>query len=162
MKLHTVAKVDLYSYLGKWYEIARFDSWFERNCCNVTAEYSLNTKGHITVVNTCYMNTPTGDKKQSKGYAKVVGQVKNSKLTVSFLPRFLRFLDPIFNGKYWILKLEPDYSIALVGEPRRKYLWILSRTPEISKSQYEEYVSAAAAMGFDISKLHKTLQQWPA
>lgn len=161
MKLETVANVNLYKYLGKWYEIARFDSWFEHDCCNVTAEYALNTKGHITVVNTCYLHSPDGTKKQSIGYAKVVGQHKNSKLAVSFLPRWLKFLDPIFSGKYWILKLESDYSIALVGEPRRKYLWILSRTPEITAAQYNEYVAAAATMGFDMTKLHKTLQQWP-
>lgn len=160
MILHTVANIDLYRYLGKWYEIARFDSWFERDCCNVTAEYSLNTKGHITVVNTCYMTTPDGVKKQSLGYAKVTDPTKNSKLKVSFLPRSLKWLDPFFSGKYWILKLEPDYSVALVGEPKRKYLWILSRSPGITKQLYEEYVSAAAAMGFDISKLHKTVQQW--
>jgi apolipoprotein D and lipocalin family protein len=161
MKLDPIAKVDLYKYLGKWYEIARFDSWFEHNCCNVTAEYFLNTKGYITVVNTCYINSPDGEKKQAIGYAKVASRVKNSKLAVTFLPRWLRFFDLLFRAKYWILKLEPDYSIALVGEPRRKYLWILSRTPEISKSQYDEYVAAAAEMGFDIKKLHKTMQQWP-
>jgi len=160
MKLDTAANVDLYRYLGKWYEMARFDSRFEHNCCNVTAEYSLNTKGYITFVNTYCIASPNGIKKLSIGYAKVAGPIKNSKLRVSFLPRFLTFLDPLFGVKYWILKLERDYSIALVGEPRRKYLWILSRNPEIAQSQYDEYVAAAAAMGFDVSKLHKTLQQW--
>ncbi len=160
MILYTVSNIDLYRYLGKWYEIARFDSWFERDCCNVTAEYSLNPKGHITVVNTCYKIKPTGIKKQAFGYAKVADSTKNSKLKISFLPKYLKFLDSLFNGKYWILKLELDYSIVLVGEPTRKHLWILSRSPEITKAQYEAYVSAAAAMGFDISKLHKTLQQW--
>jgi len=159
MRLHTVANVNLYSYLGKWYEIARIDS-LHVDGCNVTAEYSLNTKGHITVINTYYMHTPDGEKKQSVGYAKVTGHIKNSKLAVSFLPRFLKFFDPLFSTKYWILKLEPDYSIVLVGEPKRKQLWILSRAPEVTKSQYEEYTAAAAAMDFDVSKLHKTIQQW--
>lgn len=161
MKLDSAANVNLYNYLGKWYEIARLDSFSEHNYCNVTAEYSLNTKGYITVVNTSYVKVPAGGKKQVFGYAKVTGHVKNSKLAVSFLPRFLKFLDPLFSVQYWILKLESDYSIALVGEPNRKHLWVLSRSPEISEAQYKEYASVAEAMGFDVSKLHKTLQQWP-
>ncbi len=161
MKLSTVANVNMYSYLGKWYEIARLHSWADNNYCNATSEYSLNTKGYITVVNTHYINTPAGEKKESIGYAKVTGHIKNSKLSVSSLPRCLRFFDRLFSTKYWILKLEPDYSIVLVGEPRRKHLQILSRSPQIPKSQYDAYVAAAAEMGFNVNNLHKTLQQWP-
>ena len=160
MPLHTVENVDLYRYLGKWYEIARSNSWLGHNLCNVTEEYSLNTKGYITIINTAYIATPTGLKKCSLGYAKVADQTKNSKLRVSFLPRFLKFLDPLLSDHYWILKLESDYSITMVGEPRRKCLRILSRSPQIMLNQYEEYTSAATTMGFDTKYLHKTLQQW--
>ena len=57
-----------------------------------------------------------------------------------------------------MLDLAPDYSVALVGDPGREYLWILSRTPAIDDSTYQRLVAAAAAQGFEVSKLVKTPQ----
>lgn len=156
--LETEQNVDLSRYLGKWYEIARFDAWFERDCTNVSAEYSLNPDGTIKVLNSCNKKNADGKRKQSIGRAIVVDKETNAKLKVSFLPIQLAWLDPFFSGNYWILKLNKDYTVVLIGEPSRKYLWILSRKPTLDQKQFDEYVDAAKQMGFDITKLHKTEQ----
>lgn len=156
--LESVKSIDLNKYMGKWYEIARFDSWFEKDCVNVTAEYTLN--GNIVdVLNTCRLKTPHGKYKEAKGRAIVVRHSNNAKLKVSFLPNFLRVFDRFFSGDYWILKIEPDYSVVLVGEPSKKYLWILSRTSKIDPTTYKQYVKYAESLGFDVSKLHQTMQK---
>ena len=160
MGLEAVDHVDLNRYLGKWYEIARFDSWFEKNCKNVTAVYTLIDNNKIGVVNTCVIDLEPYKVKQAKGRATVVDHKTNAKLSVSFLPRFLSWFDTVFGPNYWILKLEKDYSVALVGDKSMDYLWILSRNPSISKTTYDSYVSTAKDMGFDIKKLHKTVQSW--
>jgi len=156
--LETVPHVDLNRYLGKWYEIARFDAWFEKNCTNVTAEYSLEKSETIKVVNSCILHSKNGKHKTAQGRARVVDKNTNAKLSVSFLPRFLSWFDWVFGTNYLILKLEPDYSIALVGDSSKKYLWILSSTSHISAAKYDAYSQTAADMGFDIIKLHKTIQ----
>lgn len=158
--LETVQHVDLDRYLGKWYEIARFDVWFEHNCTNVTAEYSLNKLGYINVVNSCRLKSASGKFKQAVGRAVVTDTATNSKLKVSFLPKQLSWLDGIFNGNYWILKLEPDYSVVLVGSPSKEYLWILSRKPYLDAKKYEEYVQAARELGFKVDDLIKTKQDF--
>lgn len=155
--LQTVPNIDLNKYLGKWYEIARIDSWFEKDCVSVTAEYSLNANT-INVVNSCRLKTTDGKFKQAQGRATVVPNSNNSKLKVSFLPKIVRLFDSLFAGDYWILKIDPDYKVVLVGDPSKEYLWVLARSPNLDPKIYAEYVEYAKGLGFDVTKLHKTIQ----
>jgi apolipoprotein D and lipocalin family protein len=148
--LQTVDKVDLERYLGRWYEIASYPMYFQRGCTATTADYSLREDGKIQVINSCRKKTLDGKLKQAKGKAKVVDEATNAKLKVSFFGPFW--------GDYWIIDLDPEYRWAVVGGPKRKYLWILSRTPEMDQAVYEEIVARLPGMGYDPAKLERTLQ----
>ena len=142
--LETVPKVDLSRYTGHWFEIARYPNRFERKCdSNAMATYSLRSDGKISVVNTC--KTREGKLTQSNGWAQVVDQKTGSKLKVTFFWPFF--------GDYWIIDLSPNYEYAVIGEPSRKYLWILSRTAKMSDKLYAEITGRLAAMGYDATKL---------
>ena len=154
-ELQTVESVDLKRYLGKWYEIARFDQKFQKNCTAVTAEYKLRKNGTIKVINTCRKFTPKGKLKVAVGRARVTDHETNAKLKVQF---FLRFLNIRFlQGNYWILALGENYEYAMIGDPSRKYLWILNRTSKMDERTYLELVQKAQIMGFDTDKLLKTV-----
>lgn len=146
-QLATVEHVDVNRYMGRWYEIASFPQSFQKGCECTVAEYSLNEDGTVKVKNSCNRN---GGRDTSTGKAKVVDKTSNAKLKVTFFWPF--------SGKYWIIDLAEDYSYAVVGHPNRKYLWILSRTPQMDKQLYNEIVSRAEAKGFDVSKLNITKQ----
>ncbi len=147
--LQTTSFVDLGRYVGTWYEIARFPNRFQRNCIgDVTAEYTRRSDGKIAVVNTCKKSN--GALSQARGTAKIADSATNSKLKVTFFWPFY--------GDYWILDFAPDYSYAIIGEPKRKYLWILSRTPIMDSALYEKLLQRIAAMGYDPKKLVKTPQ----
>ncbi len=142
--LETVAKVDLNRYIGRWYEIAKYPNRFERKCDrNVTAAYSIRPDGKIGVVNAC--TTRDGKQSVSSGWAKVVDKESAAKLKVTFFWPFF--------GDYWIIDLGANYEYAVVGEPSRKYLWILSRTPRMDQAVYAEVVSRLAAKGYNAAKL---------
>ena len=143
--LQTVQKVDVKKYMGKWYEIASFPQRFQKGCSCTVADYSLNENGTVKVDNSC---TAFGEKKQSIGIAKVVDKETNAKLKVSFFRPFW--------GKYWIIDLADDYSYAVVGHPNRKYLWILSRKPEMDSATYNAIVERVKTKGFDVSMLKVT------
>lgn len=147
----TVAQVDLAKYLGVWYEIARKPMYFQKQCTqNVQAVYTLNVNGNVNVENSC-VNTDGGvDKVQGEAY--VVNAPHNSKLRVSFLPEFVRWL-PVGRGDYWILKLDANYQTVLVGEPKRKYMWILSRQPHVSDEVMQEYIQYAQSLGYSTRDL---------
>lgn len=131
-------------YLGKWYEIARFDFTFERNLNNTTAEYSLNKNGTIKVDNRGF-DTINKEWKQSIGKAKFVKNEDIGMLKVSFFGPFY--------GGYNILALDDEYKYALIGGSSLKYLWILSREKSIPDYIKENYLKIAKNIGYDTSKL---------
>ena len=155
--LRVVPHVDFARYAGKWYEIARLPNRFENSCeGEVTADYNLRPDGTISVLNSC--RRADGTLSHANGVARIADKSKpNSMLKVRFAPAFLSFIPQVW-GDYEIIALAPDYSYALVGDAERKYLWILSRTPELSDSAYNELVEEAKSQGFDVSRLQKTRQ----
>ena len=153
--LQTVDYVDLDRYLGDWYEIARFDNTFQKGCTATKANYSKKMNGDIKVINECRVGSPSGEVKKATGRSWVNDTNTNSKLKVQFFLNWIRL--PIFAGNYWIIELdEENYSYAVVGNPSRKYLWILSRSKDMPEYLYEELVNKAKYHGFDITKLIKT------
>jgi apolipoprotein D and lipocalin family protein len=153
----TVADVDLDRYLGKWYEIARFDNRFQRQCAgDVTAEYARRADGRIDVINRCRQTD--GSLTTAAGVARVVDTATRAKLKVRFAPAFLSWIPAVW-GDYWIIGLADDYSWAVVGSPDRQYLWVLSRTPILAPPQYAKAVETARANGFDDRQLRPTAQR---
>jgi apolipoprotein D and lipocalin family protein len=148
--LQTVPYVDLEKYLGKWYEIASYPQRFQKGCHCTTAEYTLSEKGFVIVENRCNRDSINGKLSFIKGKAFVERNSGNAKLKVQFFWPF--------KGKYWIIDLADDYSYAVVSHPNKKYLWILSRTPEMSSLVYQQVLFRLKEKGFDLTKLTITQQ----
>jgi apolipoprotein D and lipocalin family protein len=148
--LQTVSIVDLSRYMGKWHEIASFPQWFQKGCVASTATYTLRENGKVGVLNQCRNETLDGKIRNAKGTAWPVDRKTNAKLKV-------RFFWP-FSGDYWIIDLGPQYEFAVVGHPKRTYLWILSRTPQMNPAVYDGILQRLKAQGYDLSRLKKTLQ----
>ncbi len=149
--LDTAGQVDLSRYIGSWYEIAKYPTSFQTQCFGaVTAEYSLNDDGSIRVVNTCREGALDGPESTIEGTATVADTTTNAKLNVSFFPPFA--------APYWIIDLDAEYQWAVVGEPSRSFLWILSRTPQMDDATYQDILSRLPDKGYDVSKLELTPQ----
>ena len=153
-KMEAVEDLDLERYRGLWYEIARFPNRFETDCAGVTAEYGQREDGRISVVNTCHKGRPDGPVEVARGVAEVVGP---GKLKVGFLP-WLPFWLPVGKGDYWVLYVDPAYSLAVVGEPSGSTGWILARNPTVEPEKYDKGVSILQAMGYDTSQLQRVAQ----
>lgn len=148
-----VDAIDVQKYAGRWYEVARLPMYFQRNCVSdVQAKYSLNSDKTIKVRNQCMNKEGELDVSEGVAYPQNDG---NSQLKVSFLPKGLRWL-PFSKGDYWVLRIDEDYQVALVGGPSHRYLWLLSRTPDMDEAVIENYLNTAKAQGYDLSKLIRT------
>lgn len=148
--LNTVPQVDLDRYLGTWFEICRLPLKYEdERARDITATYSLNDEGTIRVDNRCI--DEDGKPSQAIGEAKPVDGT-NAKLTVSFLPEYLRWV-PFTKGDYWIIRVADDYGVALVGTPDRKNLWLLARSHELPQDLRDDYLATARSEGFVLSAL---------
>lgn len=155
--LGVVPAVNLVRYSGTWYEIARLPNRFQEQCAgDVTATYTLLDNGEIKVVNRC--RKESGEIEEAEGRARLASADEpNTKLKVRFAPAFLSFL-PFVWGDYWIIELAPDYSYAVIGEPARKYLWILSRTPSIEESTLQDILTRVKQKGYVLDGLVRTKQ----
>ncbi|MBK5202727.1 MAG: lipocalin family protein [Prolixibacteraceae bacterium] len=146
-----VTSFDIKKYLGTWYEIARFDHKFEKGLVGVKAKYSYRKDGKIKVENSGFKESLDGEESYATGKAKIPDQKFPSKLKVSF------FL--FFYGDYYILELDKNYKWAVVGSSSDKYLWILSRTPQMDNSLYEKILLKIKKRGYNTKKLIKILQK---
>ncbi|MDE6368164.1 MAG: lipocalin family protein [Muribaculaceae bacterium] len=135
-----VTNFDLNRFLGSWYEIARFDHKFERGMEQTKAQYVLRPDGKVDVLNTGMKN---GEYSEAKGVAKLTDTP--AKLRVSFWGPFY--------SDYRIMLLDDDYQYALVGSGSDDYLWILSRTPQITNEIKDRILTEAQRRGYDTSKL---------
>ncbi|WP_374672868.1 lipocalin family protein [Ideonella sp.] len=146
-----VAHVDLTRYAGTWHEIARLPNPFERPCAGQPqAHYTLVSGGQLRVENRCQM--ADGGWRRAVGEARVVAGSGGARLKVSFLPPWLRWM-PVGWADYWVLFVDEGYNVALVGEPHRRQLWLLSRTPRVPRPLLERMLEQAERQGFPIGRL---------
>ena len=157
--LQVVAPVDLKRYAGLWHEQARLPNRFEKQCAgHVTAEYTPLADGTVRVRNRCVQADGRID--EAVGRARVVpvaGLPGAGRLEVRFAPDWLGWL-PLVWGDYWILKLDRDYQVALVGTPDRDCLWVLSRAPHLDAAALQAELEYARTLGFDVDRVVRTAQ----
>jgi apolipoprotein D and lipocalin family protein len=144
--LRSVPELDLNRYLGTWHEIAKYPVSFERGMTDVTATYSLREDGKIRVENAGYRD---GKRKSAKARAWVPDPKRPAELKVSFFWPF--------RANYWVIALDPNYQWAIVGEPKRRYLWILARNPTMSDALYRKLIEEILRLGFDPERVEKTI-----
>ncbi len=143
--LDVVPEVEVERYMGLWYEIARYPNSFEQGCVGSTAEYTLMDDGRVRVFNRCFEGSLNGPANTIEGTARVADTQTNAKLKVQFFWPF--------EADYWIIALDEDYQWAVVGEPSRSFLWILSRTPQLDDAIYDQILADLPAQGYDPARL---------
>jgi apolipoprotein D and lipocalin family protein len=133
--LQPVTGFDLERYLGKWYEIARLNHYFERNLSRVTANYSLRQDGGVEVVNQGF-NQKSGKWEMVTGKAYFIEKESIGSLKVSFF-------GPFYGGYHIIALDQQAYTYAMVTGPSLSYFWILSRDDTLDGVILEKLVGKA-------------------
>ena len=154
--LRSIPTLDVARYMGTWHEIAKYPNRFQQQCVsNTQAEYSLAGEGRVQVINRCQASD--GSVVEAVGTARQVGPADSSQLKVRFAPAWLSWL-PMVWGDYWVIDLDPAYQLVAVSEPRREYLWVLSRTPAVDEEVYRRLLARLEARGFDLQRLQRSPQ----
>ncbi len=154
--VQTVDFVDLERYDGLWFEVAKTRNLFELGCTCTTATYELLSDNSISVFNACNRFLAQGPRSTIEGVAEVVEPETNAKLELNFegLP---------FSGDYWIIDLveenpQSDYTYAVVSDPNRSTLFILSRTPNADPEILEELYAGLEAQFYDTDEIVRSPQ----
>lgn len=154
--LRTIEALDVPRYMGTWYEIAKYPNWFQKKClADTRAAYQLQAGGTVKVTNRCRQEN--GEFNEAVGEARQTGAATSPRLQVRFAPAWLSLL-PFVWGDYWVVDLDAQYQLVAVSEPKREYLWVLSRTPAVSAGAYEALLGRLKAQGFDLNRLELTPQ----
>lgn len=173
--VETVPELDLKSYQGLWYEIARLPNSFQDKnkttpCLKTTAKYDLTDDGLIKVTNSCVSVNKAGEDVISQAQAvafKPKDETSNSKLKVNFIPLVKNFswTRGLFAGDYWVIGIGPNneeglytWSVVVSPDPKSKdvvkYAWILARNPNFASSaEYEKALSLLRTHQIDVSDL---------
>jgi apolipoprotein D and lipocalin family protein len=155
--IKTIASLDVGRYQGTWYEIAKFPNWFQRKCiADTNATYKIKDDGNVSVTNRCTFEN--SEKGEAIGTARQIGNSTSPTLEVRFAPAWLGFL-PMVWGDYWVIDIDPEYQLAAVSDPRRQYLWILSRTKTVEPRKYQALLNRLVNdNGFSLEQLSLTPQ----
>jgi apolipoprotein D and lipocalin family protein len=149
--LQTMPRVDLQRYAGTWYEIARLPTAFESGCeGQPSAHYEALAGGGLRVINRC--RAADGSVHEVEGVASVLPESGNARLELSLWPQWLRWL-PLAWAPYWIVFVDTDYEVAVVGDPNRRFLWLLSRQPQLAPAQLDTLVRIAHSQGYPVERL---------
>jgi apolipoprotein D and lipocalin family protein len=145
--------VDLARYLGRWYEIARTPNGFEHGaeCQAPTADYGADRKGEIRVVQTCHRGSPTGEETIYRATGRILDPGMNARLRLTY------YL--VISKEYRVLDYARDYQWAIVGDSTGKFVWLLSRAPDIAAATRSDMLQRARSLGFDIAGLEFPLQR---
>lgn len=151
--LPTVARIDLQRYSGRWFEIARLPMHFQaEDCTNLVTDYTYEPGDRLRVRNECVL--PDGRNRVTHGVAWPRDDT-HARLVMSYMAEGMRWL-PFSRRHYWILKLDPDYTMSLVGTPGARRLWLLARTRSPDPAFRDAYLAYAASLGFDLTALIHT------
>jgi len=155
-----VIEVNLEDYQGTWYEIAKIPNRFQKDCVkNVTANYTLRDDGKVKVVNQCIDKKGKLKGTRSSGRARLNKKLKRAdRLQVTFFKLFGRY-QWWTGGDYWVLDLDDNYQHVLVGEPDRKFAWILARDPNLSLDVIDQYKELLEGWKFKSCDLVTTVQK---
>ncbi|MCB9852688.1 MAG: lipocalin family protein [Phycisphaerales bacterium] len=149
--LRTVPAVDLERYMGRWFEIARLPNRYQTGVVGVIAEYDLQADGEIVVRNYGRSGALDAELTVSTATAWVSDKSSNAKWLVQFIWPF--------KADYWIIDLDDEYRFAVVGQPDRERLWILSRTSTLPRQTLEAIFRRLKANGYDTSRIQMTPQR---
>jgi len=141
-----VKPVDPQRYAGRWYEVARLPNKIQSDCAAGTSDWYRHPDGGFDVVQTCYVGSPNGTEKVWRGFGRIIDAVTNSKFRIGFFGGLVQ-------KDYWVIDRADDYSWCLLSMPNPKFLWIMSREPNLSDAQKQALVAHARGLGFDTSKL---------
>ncbi len=156
--VQSVPSLDVQRYAGQWFEQTRLPNFFQSGCVgDVVVNYRVQADASIEVVNRCREANDKVNQMQGRAVA-ADGDTTGARLKVSFLPRWLQWV-PFTQGDYWVVMLGGDYRYAVVSEPSRKFLWVLSRAPVMDSATYDTVLAELKLKGYSVEGLIRTPQR---
>lgn len=146
-------EVDLDRFMGDWHVIAHIPTFNDREAYNAVENYRRAPDGRILTTYTNRQGGFDGKSKRMEPVGHVVPGSGNALWGMQFVP--------LVRAEYRIAYIEPDYSVTIIGRSELDYVWLMSRSPQMSDADYARYGALIASWGYDTGKLLRVPQRWP-
>jgi apolipoprotein D and lipocalin family protein len=149
--VEAISNFQVESYLGTWYEIARFPMHIERAClAPTTVTYQLDeNKKQFNLTNRCRLED--GQFTQNKGQAYFIEESSTAKLKLSYMPGWASWI-PVAKADYWVIYTDYQHY-AVVGSPDHEYLWLLSRSESNNQQDIQNLIDIAKKYNYPVKNL---------
>ena len=149
--MDTVSYVDLKRFMGDWYVVANIPTFVEKGAHNPVERYKLNPDGTIATTFTFNKDAFDGPLKTFHPKGFVLDKETNARWGMQFIWPF--------KGDFRIIYLDDDYQTTVIGRAKRDYVWVMSRTPELSDAELDKMRAFVESVGYDPSKLERVPQE---
>ena len=148
--LRSTLQLDLERYMGRWWVIGHIPYFAERGKVATADIYALRPDGRIE--NT-YVYRKAFDKpeKSMRGVATVVPGTGNAQWRIAFFGGLVR-------ADYLVMDVAPDYSWALIANPKRSLAWIFAREQVMDDAQFEALKRRFAEWGYEPARIVRVEQ----
>ena len=147
-----VEHVDLERFMGDWYVIANIPTFIEKGAHNAVESYRLAGDGTIETTFTFRDGGFDGKEKIYRPKGFVVDGTSNAVWGMQFVWPF--------KGDYRVIHLDEDYTTTVIGREKRDYVWLMARTPNPSKADYDAALEAIRKAGYDMAQVKPVPQEW--
>ena len=144
MENEPVPKVDIMAYAGKWYSLCSIPGIMNKDWLQTVETYVIHPDGYYAVFTT-YRIGGTDEQRYTRSKLFVIRGTNNAVLKAQWVWPF--------KTDYWVIELADDYSYAVIGHPKHKYLTILSRKPAMADQTFADIIERCKEKGYDTSKL---------
>lgn len=149
--LKTVPNVDIDRFMGDWYVIANIPTFIEKNAYSAVESYKMNDDGTIATTFTFHDGGFDGPVKTYHPHGFIRDRKSNAVWD-------MQFIWPI-KAEYLIIYLNDDYTLTVIGRSKLDYVWIMSRLPAISDTDYRRIITFLTSVGYDTSKIQLVPQR---
>lgn len=148
--VRSLEKLDVQRYAGTWYELARVPNKLQANCSSdATTTYRLLADGSMRLMSRCRDAAERVNVAVARG-EPLAGDP--ARMRLSYLPSWLSWW-PGSHVEQWVVMVDDDYRVAVVSDPSRQSLWILSRTPTIDGATFSSIVSWLRMQRYPVDRL---------
>lgn len=139
-----VPKVDILAFAGKWYTLYSIPMLVDKHWRQTTETYIIHPDGYYAVFTT-YRIAEEEERRFVRSKLFVVPGTKNTMFKAQFIWPF--------RIDYWVIELADDYSYTVIGHPKHKYLFIMSRKAGLSEELLAGIFDRCNKKGYDTSRL---------
>ena len=149
--IQTVDAVDLDRFAGKWYVVAHIPAAMEESAYDATETYERTGDLGMDAI----FRFRDGGFEQEIEEHRFPGFVEDDGSNAVW---GVQVFWP-FRAEHRVVHLDRNYTETVIGRTKRDYVWVMTRSPEITDETYQRLIQIVQERGYSLEKLRRVPHQ---